>query len=45
MIMDSIYAFPSLILAIAIATVLGSSIAIVAISIVYTPTYFRMTRG
>ena len=47
MIMDSMYAFPSLILAIAIAAVLGPSIfnAIVAISVVYVPTYFRMTRG
>jgi peptide/nickel transport system permease protein len=47
MIMDSMYAFPSLILAIAIAAVLGPSVvnAVVAISVVYVPTYFRMTRG
>jgi len=47
MVMDSMYAFPSLILAIAIAAVLGPSIfnAIVAIAVVYVPTYFRMTRG
>ncbi len=47
MIMDSMYAFPSLILAIAIAAVLGPSVlnAVVAISVVYVPTYFRMIRG
>ncbi len=47
MLMDSMYAFPSLILAIAIAAVLGPSVinAVVAISIVYVPTYFRMIRG
>jgi|Deesub1362A_J573_1020465.scaffolds.fasta_scaffold01735_9 peptide/nickel transport system permease protein len=47
MIMDSMYAFPSLILAIAIAAVLGPSVvnAVVAISVVYVPTYFRMVRG
>ncbi len=47
MIMDSIYAFPALILAIAIASVLGPSPVNTAISIavVYVPTYFRMTRA
>lgn len=47
MIMDSIYAFPSLILAIAIASVLGPSPINTAISlaVVYIPTYYRMTRG
>ncbi|ADB57163.1 ABC transporter permease [Archaeoglobus profundus] len=47
MLMDSMYAFPGLILAIAIAAVLGPSVvnAIVAISVVYIPTYFRMIRG
>ena len=47
MIMDSIYAFPGLILAIALASVLGPSIinAAAAIAVVYIPTYFRMTRG
>jgi len=46
-IMDSIYAFPSLILAIAVAAVLGPSPINVAISlaIVYVPTYFRMVRS
>ena len=47
MVMDSMYAFPSLILAIAIAAVLGPSVinAVIAISVVYVPTYFRMIRG
>ena len=47
MVMDSMYAFPSLILAIAIAAVLGPSMlnTIIAISIVYVPTYYRMVRG
>ncbi|AEH44855.1 binding-protein-dependent transport systems inner membrane component [Thermodesulfatator indicus DSM 15286] len=47
MIMDSIYAFPSLILAIAISAILGPSIvnAIIAIAIVYIPTFYRMIRG
>ena len=45
--MDSIYAFPALILAIVIAVVLGPSPinTAVAISFVYVPTYFRMVRG
>lgn len=47
MVMDSLYAFPSLILAIAIAAVLGPSPynAAIAISVVYIPVYFRMVRG
>ena len=47
MVMDAIYAFPSLILAIALAAVLGPSPvnAAIAISVVYIPTYFRMVRG
>jgi peptide/nickel transport system permease protein len=46
-IMDSIYAFPALILAIVIAVVLGPSPinTAIAISFVYVPTYFRMVRG
>ena len=46
-IMDSIYVFPSLILAIAITAVLGPNVinAVLAIGIVYIPTYFRMVRG
>lgn len=45
--MDSLYTFPGLILAIAIASVLGAGIGniIVAISVLYVPTYFRIVRG
>jgi peptide/nickel transport system permease protein len=47
LIMDSMYAFPGLILAIAIAAVLGAGIGnvIVAIAVLYVPTYFRIVRG
>ncbi len=47
LIMDSIYSFPGLILAIAIAAMLGPGVYNTAISIavVYIPTYFRMVRG
>jgi peptide/nickel transport system permease protein len=45
--MDSMYAFPGLILAIAIAAVLGPGIGniIVAIAVLYVPTYYRIVRG
>lgn len=45
--MDSIYSFPGLILAIAIASMLGPGVmnTVISISIVYIPTYFRMIRG
>jgi peptide/nickel transport system permease protein len=45
--MDSLYAFPGLILAIAITAVLGPSILniIIAISVLYIPTYYRIVRG
>jgi len=47
LIMDSLYSFPGLILAIAIAAVLGPSIGniIIAIAVLYIPTYFRIVRG
>jgi len=47
MFMDSMYSFPALILAIAIAAVLGPSPmnTAIAIAFVYIPTYFRMIRG
>ncbi|SHH17650.1 ABC transporter permease [Thermosipho atlanticus] len=47
LIMDAIYSFPGLILAIAIAAVLGPGVINIAISIavVYTPTYFRVIRN
>ncbi len=46
-IMDSLYSFPGLILAIAIAAVLGAGIGniIVSIAVLYIPTYFRIVRG
>ena len=45
--MDSMYAFPGLILAIAITAVLGPSVVnvIVAIAVLYVPTYYRIVRG
>ncbi len=47
LLMDSMYAFPGLILAIAIAAVLGPSVLniIVAIAVLYIPTYYRIVRG
>ena len=47
LVMDSIYSFPGLILAIAVAAMLGPGVVntVVAISAVYVPTYFRMVRG
>lgn len=47
LVMDSLYSFPGLILAIAIAAVLGPGIGniIVAIAVLYVPTYFRIVRG
>jgi peptide/nickel transport system permease protein len=47
MVMDSLYSFPGLILAIAIAAVLGPGIfnIIIAIATLYVPTYYRIVRG
>ncbi len=47
LVMDSLYSFPGLILAIAITAVLGPGIGniIVAIAVLYVPTYFRIVRG
>jgi len=47
LVMDSIYAFPGLILAIAIAAMLGPGVynTAVSLAVVYIPTYFRMVRG
>jgi len=47
LIMDSIYAFPGLILAIAIAMVLGRGVInmALAITVVYIPSYFRVIRS
>ncbi|HLE77646.1 MAG TPA: ABC transporter permease [bacterium] len=47
LVMDAIYSFPALILAIAIVAMLGPGLAnmIAAIAFVYIPTYFRVARG
>ena len=47
LIMDSLYSFPGLILAIAISAVLGPGIfnVVLAIATLYVPTYYRITRG
>jgi len=47
LIMDSVYSFPGLILAIAMAAMLGPGVLniSIAIAVVYIPTYFRMVRG
>ncbi len=47
LVMDSVYSFPSLILAIVIAAVLGGGMfnAAVAVSVIYVPQYFRVTRN
>ncbi|MFZ6030388.1 MAG: ABC transporter permease subunit [Chloroflexota bacterium] len=47
LIMDSLYSFPGLILAIAIAAVLGPGLGniIIAIAVLYVPTYYRIVRG
>lgn len=47
LIMDIVYAFPAVLLAIAIITLLGNSLtnAIMAISIVYLPPFVRVVRG
>lgn len=47
LVMDSLYSFPGLILAIAIAAVLGPGIfnIVLAIAVLYIPTYFRIVRG
>ena len=47
LIMDSLYAFPGLILAISVAAVLGAGVGniIIAIAVLYVPTYFRIVRG
>jgi peptide/nickel transport system permease protein len=47
LVMDSIYAFPGLVLAIAIAAMLGRGVVNMALSIavVYVPSYFRVIRS
>jgi len=47
LVMDSIYSFPGLILAIAMAALLGPGILniAIAIAVIYIPVYFRLVRG
>ncbi len=47
LIMDSVYSFPGLILAIAFAAMLGPGVVNItlAVAVVYVPTYFRLVRG
>lgn len=47
LIMDSIYSFPGLILAIAMVSMLGPGVinVAVAVSVVYVPTFYRVVRG
>lgn len=47
LIMDSLYSFPGLLLAIAMATMLGPGLlnVAIAISVIYIPTFFRVVRG
>lgn len=45
--MDSLYSFPGLLLAVAMATMLGPGLlnVAIAISVIYIPTFFRVVRG
>lgn len=47
LVMDSVYSFPGLILAIALVSMLGPGVVnvAVAVSVVYVPTFFRVVRG
>lgn len=47
LIMDSMYSFPGLILAIAFAAMLGPGVVNItlAVAVIYIPTYFRLVRG
>jgi len=47
LVMDAIYSFPGLILAIAFAAMLGPGVVNItlAVSVIYIPTYFRLVRG
>ena len=47
LVMDSIYSFPGLLLAIALAAMLGPGLlnVAIAISVIYIPTFFRVVRG
>jgi len=47
LIMDSLYSFPGLLLAIAMVTMLGPGLfnVAIAVSVIYVPTFFRVVRG
>jgi len=47
LVMDSVYSFPGLILAIAFAAMLGPGVVNItmAVAVIYVPTYFRLVRG
>ena len=47
LIMDSVYSFPGLLLAVAMAAMLGPGLTnvAIAISVIYIPTFFRVVRG
>ncbi|MGD8471960.1 MAG: ABC transporter permease [Desulfobacteraceae bacterium] len=47
LVMDSVYSFPGLILAIAFAAMLGPGVVNItlAVSVIYIPTFFRLVRG
>lgn len=47
LIMDSVYSFPGLILAVAFAAMLGPGVIsiTIAVAVIYIPTYFRLVRG
>lgn len=47
LVMDSVYSFPGLILAIAFAAMLGPGVVNItlAVAVIYIPTYFRLVRG
>ncbi len=47
LVMDSMYSFPGLILAIAFAAMLGPGVVNItlAVAVIYIPTYFRLVRG
>lgn len=47
LVMDSVYSFPGLILAIAFAAMLGPGVIniTIAVAVIYIPTYFRLVRG
>ncbi|MGB3717489.1 MAG: ABC transporter permease subunit [Candidatus Promineifilaceae bacterium] len=47
LVMDSIYSFPGLLLAVALAAMLGPSLVnvAIAISVIYIPTFYRVVRG